>query len=201
MKFDIGIEVDDSIKALLFDLDGTLVDNMHLHIQAWVQAGEDFSIPITAEMITINAGIPTKQLIKKLSEENNWSIDEEAFKTTKQRLYKEIKKADGKINKIDSIIAIAEYYHGKIPMTIGTGSSRGNALAALEDAEILDWFDLVVTADDVEFPKPHPEVYLKGAKFVGVDPKDCLVFEDGDKGIQSAIDAGMKWVDVRDYLQ
>jgi len=51
MKFDIGIEVDDSIKALLFDLDGTLVDNMHLHIQAWVQAGEDFSIPITADMI------------------------------------------------------------------------------------------------------------------------------------------------------
>jgi len=86
-------------------------------------------------------------------------------------------------------------------MTIGTGSSRGNALAALEDAEILDWFDLVVTADDVEFPKPHPEVYLKGAEFVGVDPKDCLVFEDGDKGIQSAIDAGMKWVDVRDYLK
>jgi len=200
MKFDCGIEVDDSIKALLFDLDGTLVDNMHLHIKAWVQAGKDFTVPIKEEMIVINAGIPTKQLIKKLSEENNWSIDQVAFTTTKQRLYKEIKAADGKINKIEPIIAIAKYYHGTLPMTIGTGSSRGNAISALEDAGILDWFDIVLTADDVEFPKPHPEIYLKGAEHVGVAPENCLVFEDGDKGIQSAIDAGMQWVDVRKYL-
>jgi len=200
MKFDCGIEVDDSIKALLFDLDGTLVDNMHLHIKAWVQAGKDFTVPIKEEMIVINAGIPTKQLIKKLSEENNWSIDQVAFTTTKQRLYKEIKAADGKINKIEPIIAIAKHYHGTLPMTIGTGSSRGNAISALEDAGILDWFDIVLTADDVEFPKPHPEIYLKGADHIGVAPENCLVFEDGDKGIQSAIDAGMQWVDVRKYL-
>lgn len=201
MKFDCGIEVKEDIKALLFDLDGTLVDNMHLHIQAWVRAGKEFSIPITEEMIVINAGIPTKQLIRKLSDENNWTIDEKAFTTVKQRLYKEVKAAAGAIVKIEPIIAIAEYYRGKLPMTIGTGSSRGNAIAALEDARILDWFDLVISADDVTFPKPHPEVYLKGAEYVSVDPKHCLVFEDGDKGIESAIAAGMQWVDVRKYLK
>lgn len=97
MKFDCGIEVPDTIKALLFDLDGTLVDNMHLHIQAWVQAGVDHKVPITGEMIVINAGIPTRPLIKKLAEENNWTLDQDAFTTTKQRLYKEIKKPTARL--------------------------------------------------------------------------------------------------------
>ena len=200
MKFDCGIIVEESIKALLFDLDGTLVDNMHLHLEAWVKAGQKFSIPVTGEMITINAGIPTKQLIKKLSEENNWTIDQAAFTTTKQKLYKDLRAAAGPVVKIEPIIDIVKHFHGKLPMTIGTGSSREGALYSLKDAGILEFFDLVVTADDIENPKPHPEVYLKGAEHVGVAPENCLVFEDGEKGIESAIGAGMKWVDVRKYL-
>ena len=87
-----------------------------------------------------------------------------------------------------------------MPMTVGTGSSRSNALSALEDAGILSWFDLVVSADDVVNPKPHPEVFLKGAAHIKVRPEHCLVFEDGDKGIASAKSAGMEYVDVRHYL-
>lgn len=200
MKFNCGIEVDRSVKGLIFDLDGTLVDNMHMHIQAWVDTGVKFNIPITADMITINAGIPTLQLIDKLANEHGWEVDRQAFTTSKQERYREIKANSGKINKIEPIIAIAKHYKGKLPMSVGTGSSRLNAITALKDADIFDWFDAIITADDVDQPKPHPEVFLKGAAIMGVEPKDCLVFEDGGKGIQAAKDGGMAWVDVREYL-
>lgn len=200
MKFSCGIEIGDEVQALLFDLDGTLVDNMQLHIDAWVQTGDHFGLPITAEMIQINAGIPTRQLIVKLASENDWSIDTEDFTTLKQSAYRELKANAGPIKKIEPIIEIVRHYHGKIPMTIGTGSSRPNALGALQDAGIINCFDLVVSADDLENPKPHPEVWLKGASHVGVDPKECLVFEDGEKGMEAADAAGIPWIDVREYL-
>lgn len=200
MIFDCGIEVGDNIKGLLFDLDGTLVDNMHLHIEAWVESGKEYGVHITPEMIQKNAGIPTKQLIAKFNLENDWNVAVEAFTADKQSRYRRIKANAGPIKKIQPIIDIAAHFLGQIPMTIGTGSSRRNALSALEDAGIIQWFDLIVTADDVQNPKPHPEIYLKGADHIKVAPEHCLVFEDGDKGIESAIAAGMHWVDVRKHL-
>ncbi len=200
MKFSCGIEISDEVKALLFDLDGTLVDNMQLHIDAWIQTGTHFGLPITAEMIEINAGIPTRQLIVKLASENNWSIDTEDFTKLKQSTYREVKANAGPIKKIAPIIEIAQHYYGKIPMTIGTGSSRPNAIAALEDAGIIDWFDIIISADDVQNPKPHPEVWLKGANHIGVAPNECLVFEDGEKGMDAADAAGVPWIDVRKHL-
>ncbi len=200
MKFNCGIEIGDDVKALLFDLDGTLVDNMQLHIDAWVQTGAHFGLQITAEMIQINAGIPTRQLIVKLASENGWTIDTNEFTKLKQSTYRELKANAGPIKKIEPIIEIVRYYHGKIPMTIGTGSSRPNAISALQDAGIIDCFDLIISADDVENPKPHPEVWLKGASHVGVDPKNCLVFEDGQKGMDAADAAGVPWIDVRKHL-
>ena len=87
MKFDCGIEIGDNVMALLFDLDGTLVDNMQLHIDAWVMTGKHFALPIIPEMIQINAGIPTRQLIVKLAAENDWTISTEEFTKLKQSTY------------------------------------------------------------------------------------------------------------------
>ena len=190
MIFTCGIEVPNDVKALIFDLDGTLVDNMPLHIEAWVQSGKDFNIGITAQMIIDNAGIPTRQLITKLSTENEWNVNGEEFTLYKQAKYRSIKADSGPIKRIDEIIEIADYYKDILPMTIGTGSSRQNALSALEDAGILSWFSLVVAADDVDHPKPHPEVFLKGAKLLGLSPSEILVIEDSAKGLEAAVNGG-----------
>ena len=63
------------------------------------------------------------------------------------------------------------------------------------------YFDIVITADDILNPKPHPETFLKCAKLMGVSPKDCVVFEDGILGMQAAKEAGMMVVDVNDYFK
>lgn len=200
VSFDCGITIDEKYKCLLFDLDGTLVDNMQMHIEAWVDTGVKYGVPITEAQINANTGIPTRQLIEKLSTENQWSVDYQAFTLAKQDRYREIKANSGKIKVIEPILQIARHYKGVLPMGIGTGSSRRNAISALEDAGIIDWFGAIITADDVDHPKPHPEVYVKGATILGVDPTTCLVFEDGEKGMQSAVAAGMDFIDVRPHV-
>ena len=200
MKFDSGIIVPDDRKGLLFDLDGTIVNNMPLHREAWVQLGQEYGVPITGQMIDEIAGIPTFQVIELFNQQFGWGIEPHAFTKKKQERYRDLKAAAGKTEVIQPIMDIIEYYRGKIPMTVGTGSSRDNALLALNDVGILDYFEIVVTADDVTNPKPHPEPFLKGAAHIGVAPQDCLVFEDGEMGMKSAIDGGIPYIDIRPFV-
>ena len=85
-------------------------------------------------------------------------------------------------------------------MAVATGSRRRSVTQTLNSIQAFDWFDALVTADDVQRHKPHPETYLKAADALGVSPEECLAFEDAPPGIESARAAGMEVVDVRQYL-
>jgi beta-phosphoglucomutase-like phosphatase (HAD superfamily) len=200
MTFSCGIIVPINTKALIFDMDGTLLDSMYMHIEAWQEAGQRFGIVITEDLINANAGTSTYELIIKLSLDYGWDVDPYEFTKAKQEIFKRIKTQAGSIRRIEPIIEIAEYYKGKLPMAVGTGSSREGAISALEDSGLIHLFDNIVTADDVAKSKPDPEVFMQSAEKFNVHPSDCLVFEDGDNGILSAIAAGMAWIDVRKYL-
>ena len=93
------------------------------------------------------------------------------------------------------------HFHGQIPLAIGTGSKKSSAMMALEDMQLKSFFKSIVTATDVIKPKPDPETFLKCAKEMNVNPKQCLVLEDGDMGIQAAETAGMYYIDVRGIVQ
>ncbi len=185
-----------NIKGLIFDLDGTLADTMPLHIDAWFATGETYGVNITAQMVEERAGTPTIQVIQQLNELYNWDIDPSEFREKKNSVYLDLKKNNGKIQPVQRVVDIAGSFHGKLPMAIGTGSIRYNASMALKDLEIGDWFEAMYTADDVINPKPHPETFLKCAEHIKIDPKDCLVYEDGPSGITAALAAGMTVVNV-----
>ena len=85
---------------------------------------------------------------------------------------------------------------GKMPMSLGTGSSRNNALKSLEDLGISDWFVTIVTGTDGVKGKPAPDIFLECAKAMNTAPEKCLVFEDGAAGIKSAISANMPYIDI-----
>ena len=196
-KFDSGITIPSDIEALVFDMDGTLVDNMPLHIEAWIEAGKRFGVEVTAAMIEEHSGTPTAEIVAYYNNSGLWHVDIEAFTLVKQELYREVKAAAGQGKLIDPMREVIEYYRGKIPMSVGTGASRLNALSTLEELGILDLMTIVVSADDVAKGKPHPEVFLKCSEAMQIAPSKCLVFEDADKGIESAIAAGMPYIDLR----
>ena len=97
------------------------------------------------------------------------------------------------------VVEIVKKYHGILPMAVGTGGHREAVERTLELAGIRKYFDIVITANDVNNFKPHPETFLKCAELMNVDPEFIEVFEDGDLGIEAAIAAGMVATDVRSW--
>ncbi|MFT4536776.1 MAG: HAD superfamily hydrolase (TIGR01509 family) [Saprospiraceae bacterium] len=184
------------IKALIFDLDGTLADTMPLHLESWQEVGRQFGVPIKDHMINDLAGTPTIEVMKLLNERYGWSADPIKVYKAKNESYVQLKKIAGKTKPIPEVLAVAEHYKGLMPIAIGTGSSRIDAEEAIKDLGILSWFEVLITADEVIQGKPHPETYLKCARALNMPPEDCLVYEDGPMGIVSALNAKMTAVNI-----
>ncbi len=178
-------------RALVFDLDGTLADTMKYHVIAWIRTGIHYNKPITEEMINQLNGTPTLQVVVELNRMYGWHLDPKEVKAYKDNEYQKILKAIGRIQAIPEIYEVAKEARDKYPMCIGTGSTRPNAIRALRDMGVEDWFEAVITADDIEHPKPHPDTFLRCAEIMGVEPSDCQVFEDGPMGLLAAERAGM----------
>lgn len=187
-----------NIKALIFDLDGTLADTMPAHKQAWVKAGEYFKVPISPNQVQAWAGMASYKIVGMMNEQYGLSLDAIQVSQKKAEFFYEIQGSS--VQPIKPIYKIAEKYKDQLPIGIGTGSRKPNAENILKSLGIRDWFQSVITADDVENHKPAPDTYLKCAEELGIDPKFCQVFEDADFGVRSAKSAGMAVVDVRDYL-
>lgn len=185
------------IKGLIFDLDGTLANTMPLHIEAWKEAGIAYGVSITEKMINDRAGTPTIQVIQQLSDIFGWRINPSEFRTKKNELYQKLKQKSGKIKPIQSVLSIAKAYHKILPMAVGTGSIRVNAEIALKDMGIEQWFEVVVTADDVTAHKPDPATFIKCAEHLNLSPQECLVYEDGPMGIEAALAGGMSVVHIQ----
>lgn len=185
----------DHYDALIFDMDGTLVDSGQLHQQAWTAMLEKYGIPVDRTFMRSLAGVPTNRtieiLVEKFSVTPNASVsDMTHFKEqfVNENLHKFVKPT--------ALIDIVKKYHGKKPMAIGTGAQTAEAEIVVEICGLSDYLKIVVGADQVRNPKPAPDTFLRCAELLNVDPKKCVVFEDSKLGLQAAISAGMAGIDV-----
>lgn len=192
------IEIGPEIKGLIFDLDGTVADTMPIHYMAWKNAAARYGINFTPELFEQLAGVPLYPTVEKLNKLFNKNIDPKEMGDSKE---KEYEKNMHKAQPVEPVMEVIRRYHGKLPMVIGTGGGRELSLKAMKIMGIDRYIDKLVSADDVNLHKPHPETFLKCAELIGVKPEDCLVFEDGSLGIQAAKKAGMKVVNVTDYYE
>ncbi len=177
--------------AVIFDCDGTLVDSMPAHFDSWCKAlalngaGGVFKEDVFMAM----GGRPTRDIVVELNNEYNLRLDPEAVALAKREAYLKCLKS---IKLIDEVAAFAESLRGKVPMAIASGGSRMVIEKTLHVMGISDWFDEVVTADDVAEGKPAPDVFLHAARLLGVAPAKCLALDDAPAGILSAERAGMQ---------
>ena len=185
----------DNYDALIFDMDGTLVDSGQLHEYAWSEMLNKYGIPIDRPLMRSLAGVPTKGTIEILLEKFNLTasatLDE--MNDFKENLVHE---AMHKFVKPTALIDVAKKYHGKKPMAIGTGAYTQEAKTILKLCGLDQYISAVVGADQVQNPKPAPDTFLRCAELLGVDPTKCVVFEDSKLGLQAAASAGMAGIDV-----
>lgn len=185
----------DGIEAVIFDCDGTLVNSMPAHFEAWCEALSYYGAANVFQEDVFHAmgGRPTKDIVVDLNSDYGLKLDPEAVAMKKREAY--LQRLD-RIELIDEVAEHARNLRGKLPMAIATGGGRMAIEKTLQAVGVSDLFDEVVTADDVANGKPAPDIFLYAAKLLGVAPEKCLVLEDAPAGITAAQLAGMKVVTV-----
>ncbi len=185
----------DGFEAVIFDCDGTLVDSMPAHFEAWCEAlalygaGGVFKEDVFLAM----GGRPTRDIVVDLNDEYDLRLDPAAVAFAKREAF--LKRLES-VTLIDEVAAFAQSLRGKMPMAIASGGSRMVVEKTLRVVGVSDWFDEVVTADDVVEGKPAPDIFIKAAHLLGVSPAKCLVLEDAPAGILAAQRAGMQVIAI-----
>ena len=180
--------------AIIFDCDGTLVDSMPPHYEAWAATLAKFNLTLDEDRFYALGGWPTEKVAELLIGEAQLTLDPRQITREKEAAFEQFIHL---VEPIAPVIAIARQHHGRIPLAVATGGLRRICERLLKQAGIFELFDAIVTCEDVARHKPAPDVFLEAARRIGIDPTKCLVFEDTNPGIEAAERAGMKWIDVR----
>ena len=190
------------MKAFIFDLDGVITDSAEYHYLAWKELGEDLGIPFDREFNETLKGVSRTESLERIlrhgKRENDFSPEEkERLARKKNEHYVSL------ISKItsDDILPGVEAFLNELKEAgykIAMASASKNALLVTRQLGLLHAFDHIVDAATVVDSKPHPEVFLKAAEALAVDPKDCIGVEDAVAGVEAIHAAGMFAVGIGD---
>jgi beta-phosphoglucomutase family hydrolase len=186
------------IKGLIFDCDGTLADTMPLHWRAWQMITQRHNLHFPQDRFYAYGGVPSRDILKLLAEEQSRSLDHIAVAHEKEETYLQTL---SQVGPIDAVVEIVKENFGKIPMAVASGGTQKIIVQVLEHLKIRHLFNAVVTSEMVTNQKPAPDIFLEAARLIGVDPKFCRAYEDTDLGMQAIRSARMDAVDVRELLK
>lgn len=175
----------------IFDCDGTVADTMPVHYEAWKEALAPYGIPFPEALFYELGGTKTDRIVELLAERHGVEVSVAETVERKEKAF--IERLD-RIAPIEPVVELVRDYFGKAPLAVASGGIRPLVETTLKRLQLFDYFDAIVTAEDVKRGKPDPEPFLLAAQRIHVAPERCLVFEDGKLGIEAAEAAGMKSV-------
>jgi len=180
-------------KCIIFDLDGTLVSTQHANALAYIKAFSSVDVSFTSEEYEEYFGMGGPELVKKVAPH---LTDEEVkeLRELKSEYYKEnFKLINLNLPLISFLKTIDKKTHS---IALATMAGKLNAHNLLTHFKLIDYFDYIVTRDDVSKSKPDPECLKKVMVNFNVEPSECIVFEDSDTGIQAAKNAGIDYIKI-----
>ncbi len=183
--------------ALIFDLDGVIVDSMPVHELAWRR----YLGSLGFEGGDISARMHGRRNDEIVRDFLGDSADQDtvlAHGAAKERVFREMLREGLR----ESLVAgVAEWldHVEETPIALATNAERANIDFTLDGAGLRRYFDVIVDGSEVSRPKPAPDVYLRAAELLEIAPRNCIVFEDSRVGVAAAVAAGMRVVGVRTH--
>ena len=180
------------MQALIFDLNGTMINDMEYHTRGWLHLLNDtLGGNFTWDEVKPQMYGKNQDVLVRMFGAGKFTDEEmERLSIEKERRYQEVF-----FPQLRLLPGLAEFleraYQNGIPMAIGSAAIPFNIDFVLDNLNIRHYFKAIVSADDVVFSKPNPETFLKAAALLNVEPTECLVFEDVPKGAEAALNAGM----------
>jgi HAD superfamily hydrolase (TIGR01509 family) len=181
-------------KAFLYDCDGTLADNMPSHKAAFVKAAAIYDIILNDAIVDELAGWPTVKVAEEIA--RRYSIEFDPLLFSKQKSAVFIKEFIEKTQPIPFVVEHLKAHRNKVKIGVVSGGSRSTVTVTLRVIGVDKYLDTLVCAGETLRGKPFPDPFLLAAAQLGVKPEECIVFEDGDPGVQAAESAGMKWIRI-----
>ncbi|MFZ6025543.1 MAG: HAD family hydrolase [Bacteroidota bacterium] len=182
-------------KGFLFDLNGTMIDDMQYHKQVWYDIlTKELGADLSWEQVASHMYGKNVELLIRIFGPDHFTMEEmDRLSVEKEKKYQELYKPQLKgLPGLETFLEKAK--QKEIKMGIGSAAILFNIDFAIDGLNIRHYFDSIVGAENVKDSKPDPETYLKGAKELNLNPSDCIVFEDAPKGVEAALNAGMKAV-------
>lgn len=180
--------------ALVFDMDGVIVDSNPVHTQSW-------------QRYLAGHGIVIEEIERRMHGKHNDAIVEDFFGremsaeeifahgAAKERVYREMMAPQLEERLVAGVREFLERHRGE-PMAVASNAEGANVQFVLDGARLKDYFRVVIDGHQVERPKPDPQIYLATAAALGIRPENCIVFEDSPSGVEAARKAGMRVVGV-----
>ena len=182
-----------NVKAFLFDLNGTMINDMPYHIKAWHKILNDLGAGISIERMKDECYGKNSELLERIfpgrfSDKQISEMELEKEKAYQLAFRPHLKLLDGLEN------FLKEAHAAGIKMAIGSAAIMFNIDFVIDGTNTRKYFDALISAESVKKSKPDPETFLKAADELNVSPAECLVFEDTPKGVEASLNAGMKAV-------
>ncbi len=180
------------LKAVLFDMDGVIVDTEPLHRKAYFHLFEDLGIQVSDDLYTTFTGAATKKVCETLIEKYQLQISHEELAIIKRKYFKHYFYNDADFNLIPGVKALIEnYFENDIKLVLASSASMTTINMVFEKFQLENYFIGKISGDELQESKPNPEIFLIAAKIAKEPKENCMVIEDSTNGILAAHSAGI----------
>ena len=180
-----------TLRAVIFDMDGVLIDSEPVIRRAAQLAALPFGRILSDELYADLLGLPGQQVELALLSAFGADFPLPAYRQCFEQLYREDVATNGIRSKPGVPALLAALTARAVPLAVATSTRSGHAQAALEAAGLLDFLPVCVTGDQVSAGKPAPDIYLRAAALLGIEAGNCIAIEDSEVGARAAVSAGM----------
>lgn len=185
------------IKAVVFDMDGILIDSETLCDKTWAKTAEEMNLPNIEACITDCRGLNRKDAVVVLKKYYGQDFDGIKFLDRTSELFMEVEATEG-VPLMPDVMETLEYLSKKYILCVASSTRKVHVLRELEEVHVAKFFKTFTTGDMVVHGKPDPEIYLKACESIGCKPEECVGVEDSYNGVRSSVAAGLKTIMIPD---